>query len=232
LAANFGKFEAVSQGHLIDVLTGRPDWAAVLLEEIASGRIPKTALPAFSARRIVALKNEALTEKLDEVWGSLGSSASDKTKEIAALKKKLTPERLAAADLRNGRQLYAGICGACHMLYGEGGKIGPDLTGSGRSNLDYLLENIIDPSAVVSADHRITTVTLADGRVISGTLGARTDRTITVKSPAGDTTVELSSITKQESTTTSLMPEGLLTAFQPDQVRDLIAYLMHPQQVE
>ncbi|WAC18655.1 c-type cytochrome [Luteolibacter sp. SL250] len=232
LAANFGKFEPVSQGHLIDAMTGRPDWATVLLDEISAGRIPKTALPAFSARRIVALKNNALTKRLNEVWGSLGSSAADKTKEIAALKKKLTPQTLAAADLKNGRQLYAGICGACHTLYGEGGKIGPDLTGSGRTNLDYLLENIVDPSAVVSADHRITTVTLNDGRVISGTLGAKTDRTLTVKSPAGDTTVEISNITKQESTTTSLMPEGLLTAFQPDQVRDLIAYLMHPMQVE
>jgi len=232
LAAHFSQFDPTAQGHLIDVLTGRADWANVLLDEIAAGRIAKTALPAFSARRIVALKDENLTKRLTDVWGSLGSSAADKTKAITDLKKKLTPETLAAADLRNGRQLYAGICGACHTLYGEGGKIGPDLTGSGRSNLDYLLENIIDPSAVVSVDHRITTVTLQDGRVISGTIGAKTDRTLTLKSPAGDTTVEISTITKQETTATSLMPEGLLTSFQPDQVRDLIAYLMHQGQVD
>lgn len=232
LVANYEKFTPAARDQLTDVLTARPDWATVLLDEIEAGRIPRTALPAFSARRIVALKNDALTKRLNEVWGTLGSSAADKTKAIADLKKQLTPERLAAADLRNGRQVYAAICGACHVLYGEGGKIGPDLTGSGRSNLDYLLENIIDPSAVVSADHRITTVTLQDGRVISGTIGPRTDRTLTLRSPAGDTTVEIATITKQENTTTSLMPEGLLTAFQPDQVRDLIAYLMHPGQVD
>ena len=189
-------------------------------------------ITVFSARRILALKNEPLAKKLNDVWGTLGNSAAEKTKAVAELKKKLSPETLAAADLKKGRQLYAGICGACHTLYGEGGKIGPDLTGSGRSNLDYLLENIVDPSAVVSADYRITTVTLKDGRAISGTIGAKTDRTLTLKSPAGDTTVEISTIEKQETTTTSMMPEGLLTAFQPDQVRDLIAYLMHQGQVD
>jgi putative membrane-bound dehydrogenase-like protein len=231
LVANFGKFEAVSQGHLIDLLTGRPAWADILLDEIASGRIPRTALPAFSARRIVALENGPLTEKLTEIWGSINSSAGDKSKAIADLKKKLTPEVLAKADLRNGKLLYSGICGACHTLYGQGGNLGPDLTGSGRSNIDYLLENIIDPSAVVTADYRITTLTLNDGRILSGTIGAQTARTLTLKSPAGDTTVELSAVEKQESTTNSLMPEGLLTAFQPDQARDLIAYLMHDGQV-
>lgn len=232
LVSRFGEFDAHAQGTLIDLLTGRREWAAVLLDEIAAGRIPGTALPAFSARRIIALKDDALTRRLNEVWGTLGSSAGDKSKAIAALKKNLTPETLSGADLKNGRVLYAGICGACHTLYGEGGKIGPDLTGSGRANLDYLLENIIDPSAVVSADYRITTLTLADGRVLSGTIGTRTEKTLTLRSPAGDTTVELSSISKQESNATSMMPEGLLTAFQPEQVRDLIAYLMHQGQVD
>lgn len=232
LIGHFGEFEPGAQGNLIDLLTGRAAWADILLDEIAAGRIAKTALPAFSARRIVALKNDALAKKLNDVWGTLGNSPAEKTKAMADLKKKLTPETLAAADLKKGRQLYAGICGACHTLYGEGGKIGPDLTGSGRTNLDYLLENVVDPSAVVSADYRITTITLKDGRIISGTIGAKTDRTLTLKSPVGDTTVETSAIEKQETTAVSMMPEGLLTAFQPDQVRDLIAYLMHQGQVD
>ena len=54
------------------------------------------------------------------------------------------------------------------MLYGKGGKLGPDLTGSGRTNLDYLLENIVDPNSAVSADYRMNILHLKDGRVLSG----------------------------------------------------------------
>ncbi len=85
----------------------------------------------------------------------------------------MKPAVLATANLANGRALYASVCGACHVMYGEGGKIGPDLTGSGRANLDYLLENIADPSAVVSADYRMSLVTLKDGRASAGSLPGR-----------------------------------------------------------
>ena len=56
------------------------------------------------------------------------------------------------------------VCASCHQLYGYGGEIGPDLTGAGRDNLDYLLENIVDPSASVSADFRMVVVAMNDGR--------------------------------------------------------------------
>ncbi len=232
LIAHFAAFTPATQANVIDVLVGRAAWAEILLDEIGRGTIPKTALPAFSARRIAGLKNPTLTRKLTESWGSLNDSAGAQKKAMADLKAKLTPEVLAKADLKNGRQLFSAICGACHTLYGEGGKLGPDLTGSGRSNIDYLLENILEPSAVVSADYRITTVTLKDGRVLAGTLGPKTDRTITLRLPTGEMVLDTAEIAKQETTATSMMPEGLLAAFQPDQVRDLIAYLMHQGQVD
>jgi len=232
IADHFSDFAPADQNHVVDSLVGRPAWAHILLDRIGEGKIPKTALQAFSARRILSLKDETLSKKLNETWGTINSATGDKQKALAEWKAKLTPNALKSADLKNGRQLYAGICGACHTLYGEGGKLGPDLTGSGRSNLDYLLENILDPSAVVSADYRITTLTLADGRTLSGVIAGKTDRTITLRQPTGETTLEKTAISKQETTAVSLMPEGLLTAFQADQVRDLIAYLMHPTQVE
>ena len=68
------------------------------------------------------------------------------------------------------------ICGTCHRLYGNGGEIGPDLTGSGRDNLDYLLENIVDPSATVSADFRMVVVAMRDGRVLNGLVKAQSPR--------------------------------------------------------
>jgi len=85
------------------------------------------------------------------------------------------------ADLSRGRLVFNTVCAACHTLYGEGGKVGPDLTGGGRDILDYLLENIVDPSATVTADFRMSIVELKDGRVLNTLLAARTERTLTLK---------------------------------------------------
>ena len=148
------------------------------------------------------------------------------------MKAQLTPATLAKANLSQGRVLFTAVCSACHVMYGQGGKIGPDLTGSGRANLDYLLENIADPSGVVSADFRMSLLTLKDGRSVSGIIVESNDRTLTLRTVTEVLTLERTEIVKQETSPMSMMPEGLLLALQPDMVRDLIAYLMHPVQVK
>jgi putative heme-binding domain-containing protein len=198
---------------------------------MAAGAIAKTDLTAFHARQIRGFGDEALTEQLSEVWGELRESAADKKALVEKLKGDLKPEALATANPGKGRALYAAVCGACHVMYGEGGKIGPDLTGSGRANLDYLLENIVDPSAVVSADYRMSLVTLEDGRALSGVIAGKDERTLTLRTLAETMTIDQKEVVKIDTSPLSMMPEGLLLAFPPDQVRDLIAYLMHPVQV-
>ncbi len=232
LIQDYRKFATAERTAVIDALVSRPAWVAALLENMGDqgAKIARSDLTAFHARQIRSFEVPALTAKLTEVWGELRESVGDKAKLIHDLKAQLTPAVLAKANLSQGRAMYQ-ICAACHQMYGEGGKVGPDLTGSGRSNLDYLLENIIDPSGVVSADYRMSLLTLKDGRVLSGVIARQNDRTLTLRLMTEETTVEKSEIAKQETSPVSMMPEGLLMAFQPDQVRDLIAYLMHPSQV-
>jgi len=150
---------------------------------------------------------------------------------MTKLKSQLTPDLLTTADKGAGRVVFETVCATCHTLYGQGGQIGPDLTGGGRANIDYLLENIVDPGAAVSADFRLNVITLKDGRVLNGMISAKTDRTLTVKTSTESVTVERSEIVKTEELSQSLMPEGLLTVLSDTQVRDLFAYLMHPTQV-
>lgn len=230
LAAGYRKFATEDRPALIATLVSRPAFARALLKQVADGKIPRTEVSAFHARQIRGLGDEALSKELAAVWGELREAGGDKAKMIEEMKGKLTPAALAKANLSNGRALYQ-LCAACHMMYGEGGKVGPDLTGSGRANLDYLLENILDPSGVVSADYRMSMVTLKDGRVLSGVVARQDDRTLTLRLMTEETTVEKAEIAKQDTSPVSMMPEGLLTALQPEQVRDLIAYLMHPSQV-
>lgn len=231
LAARYRRFYPKERASIVETLVSRPEWAAALLDEIEKEKIPKTALSPFHARQIRSFNDESLANRLAEVWGDFRESSEEKREQIESWKQKLDSKTLAQADLPNGRVVYSAVCAACHALYGEGGAIGPDLTGSGRANLDYLLENIVDPSAVVGADHRMSVLQLSDGRTITGVVSEENDRTVTLKLLNGSEAIEKSGIEKREVLPVSMMPEGLLQAFGEDQVRDLIAYLMHPVQV-
>ena len=115
-------------------------------------------------------------------------------------------------------------------MFGEGKHIGPDLTGSNRNNLDYLLENILDPSAVVAADFRASVFALKNGRVITGVAVEQTDRTVSIQTQNELITVERSEIDEMKLTNNSLMPDGLLQPLTDDQVCNLIGYLMATEQ--
>jgi putative membrane-bound dehydrogenase-like protein len=232
LARRYGAFYPHEQQALIDTLTTRPAFAEALLERVAAGAIPKSALTAAQARQIRALGKQALDEKLSAVWGDIRESSADTEARIAALKAQLTPETLAQADPRHGRVVFNQTCASCHKLYGEGQLIGPDLTGSGRHDINYLIENIVDPSALLAADFRMTLVTMTDGRVLSGNVAGQSDRTLTLKMIGTEQAIERDQIAKIEQLPMSLMPEGLLHTLNETQVRDLFAYLMTTAQVE
>lgn len=230
LATNYKRFSIEARRAVIDTLVSRPSFARALLDRVDPTKIPRTDITAFHARQIRAFNDNDLNARLTEVWGDLRDDGGDKVKAIAEWKAKLAPATLAKADLSRGRALYS-LCSACHVLYGEGGKIGPDLTGSGRANLDYLLENILDPGGVVSPDYRMSIVTMKDGRALTGVVSAQNERTITLRTLTESLTLDRADVAKQEVSSVSMMPEGLLQALTPEQARDLIAYLMHPVQV-
>jgi len=209
----------------------RASAAKAFLNAIAAGRIPRDALNPTHARQIAGLGDAAVGAQLAEVWGVAGGGDADKRKAIATLRAELAPAA-ASADLAAGRVQFQRLCSGCHVLYGEGGQVGPDLTGSGRASLDYLLENVVDPGAVVAADYRMTVVELKDGRTLNGLLREANPRTVTLMMPGERTTLERSEITRLETTSSSMMSEGLLESLKPEERRNLVGYLMHPRQVE
>jgi putative heme-binding domain-containing protein len=109
--------------------------------------------------------------------------------------------------------------------------LGPDLTGSQRTNPDYLLENIIDPSAGVSRDFQLHLIRTRGGRVVSGFVVAENDRTLTLASLNEQVTLPVAEIETRERLSQSMMPEGLLQGLTVTEVRDLFGYLSSPAQV-
>ena len=231
IATNYNLIDPIKRDAVIQVLLTRPAYVWALLAEIASGSIPRTVLTPFNARQIRGLGDDALTRELSKIWGESREPAANKRALFDGLKAELTPATLAGANKSNGRVIYSNLCATCHTLYGHGGRLGPDLTGSGRSNIDYLLENILDPGANLAANFRMNLITLNDGRTLSGTILGSTARTLTVQGMTDNVTVEQSDIVTRQQLMQSMMPEGLIESLTTEQRRDLIAYLMHPTQV-
>ena len=223
---NFWTRNPIHRPVAIDTLVSRASYASDLLDAIEKGRIPPRAVSPFQARQIRSLEDETLNKRLGELWGEVNETSAEKKEEIAKWKSLLTEEVIGQADPVKGEVVFAQSCGACHQLYGKGGNFGPDLTGSDRHNLDYLLGNIINPNDVVPADYRLTVFTLKDARVVSGIVPEEDERSVSVQTPAGLVKIEAKEIQSRETLPLSLMPEGLLKAMPDEEVRDLIAYLM------
>lgn len=210
----------------VEALISRPAHAAALIEAMANGRVPRSHVGVLQARAIAQLGDEKLQRRLREVWGELRVNGADRAAEIARWRAQLDAATLARGDAKRGKQVFAGVCAACHRLYGEGGQLGPDLTGSDRRQLNYLLENLLDPNAVVPADYRMEVIQLKDGRTLSGVIAERAQNTLTLQTPAQRQVVARSDIASQQTLPQSMMPEGLLQALGRDAVADLFAYLM------
>jgi len=223
-------FRAETRPAVISMLTSRAASARLLLEAVAAKKISRRDISAYDARQIHSLGDESLDKLLSTAWGEFRSSTEEKKSQMASLRAKLTPERIGGAELRRGRDVFLKTCAVCHRLYGEGALIAPELTGSGRADLGYLLENIVDPSAVVAADYRISFVELKDGRTLTGIAGEKREHTMSIQTLTEKITVEQSQVENIQPSALSLMPEGLLDSLSDDEKRDLLGYLMTPRQ--
>ncbi|MCG3198522.1 MAG: hypothetical protein GHCLOJNM_03024 [bacterium] len=227
LISRYASLDPEYRTECLSALSSKPDFAFPLVEAVASGQIPREDLSAFHVRQMRGFGDESLNRRLDEVWGKARESDTYKRELLAHHQARLSPEILAKADLAGGRELFLKTCSACHVLFGEGRLVGPDLTGSNRRDLAYLLENLVDPSAMVPADFKMTMVTLADGRILNGVVTGATEKTMTLRTQEEDLILDRSEIEETRPSDLSLMPDGLLDPLTEDQIRDLMGYLMH-----
>jgi putative heme-binding domain-containing protein len=222
---HYGDFAIDEKTDAIATLSARPEYALALLDAVEKKVVPRQDLNAFMVRQLLALNHPKVTQRVNQVWGTLRSPSADKAARLAGLKKQLEPEALKQANLGQGRALFTKHCAACHKLFGEGGAIGPDLTGSQRTNLDYVLENMLDPSALVPREYQVQTVVTDGGRVITGIVKEETDRALTMQTQNEVIVVPKDEIDSRRQANVSMMPEGVIEQLRPEELRDLVAYL-------
>lgn len=226
LLSRMAGFKDGNRGLAIDTMASREAYAVDLIAAIEQERIDARELTAAQVRQMTAFGNEHIKSVLEAKWGVIQETPEAR---VAAIKKwqgVLTPKTIAKADLENGAALFKKSCANCHQLYGEGKAIAPDLTGANRSNLEYLLMNIVDPSSVVPKQFTTSVIALKDGRVITGVIVSETEQTLMIQTDKEQLSVSRGDVEESRNTGKSLMPDGMLDTLTEDQVRDLFGFMM------
>jgi putative heme-binding domain-containing protein len=224
LMSKYETFSREDKQTTIQTMASRPDYGWQLASMLKENRIPKKDIPAYVAVQLKRVVGNGFVE----IWGPIDEITSDKQTQLKKYQRILNEKDLASASPHDGLLVFQRTCGACHKMHGEGGIIGPDLTGSNRTNIPYLLSNILDPSGDIQDDYKMVVITTQDGRTHTGNIIAQNNRTLTLRTVTDEAlAINKSEIQSQEQTSNSLMPEGLLNMLTETEVLNLVAFLRH-----
>jgi putative heme-binding domain-containing protein len=211
------------KSQLREGLLSRKSFAQVLLSSVDQGGIPATAIPLEQIQRVASLESPELDRLVRKHWGQLGATKGEKLAEVRRLNNDL---RAAQGSFTAGEAVFKKNCASCHQLFGEGTKLGPDLTTANRKDRDFMLVSLVDPSSVIRKEYSSFIVQTKDGRVLSGMAIARDDAGVTLVNAKNEkTTILGSEIDELQESRLSLMPEDLYKQLKPQELRDLFAYL-------
>jgi putative heme-binding domain-containing protein len=228
--AVFSQLDAAEKRDALNTLFSRAASARVVLAAVDTKKIARSEITAPLARQLQNIKDPEIEKWVAKNWGMVRTSSAEKQEQVAKFKKFLGTDAILRADVSHGRVLYSQICAVCHTMFGEGGKIGPELPGS-FEDVDYLLQNILDPNATIGKDYQQTFITTKSGQLVAGIITAEDERAVVLKTLADPVTVPRADIKEMQTSEMSMMPEGLLLALDEQGVRDLFLYLRQRKQV-
>jgi putative heme-binding domain-containing protein len=219
-------FSPAARQAAADVLVSRRPWTEEFLNAVEKKIIGPEEISASVFRTLANYKDPIIDERSARLLGRFHESSPDKLKLIAEKKKMVLS---GEPDWRRGKEIATKTCLVCHKFYGQGAEVGPDLTGVGRSTLDALLANVIDPNQVVGKGYENVEVGTKDGRAISGRMVENSESHVKIISagPKEDV-IARSDITSIRVSKLSVMPEGLEQMPDAD-FRDLIWYIFNPE---
>lgn len=220
----YAKLTPVLKSRVRSALLARQSWATLTLQRIDEGKFPAKDF-TIDELRAVALHNDP---KLDALvrkhWGNIQpATPGEKLAEVRRFNNDL---RAGTGDPIKGKLHFTKHCAACHQLFNEGTKLGPDLTTANRQDRDYLLVSIVDPSAIIRKEYLRYQIDTHDGRRLSGMVVEQSPEKIVISDPKNQRTeIARNQIEAIRESPLSLMPENIIKELKPQELRDLFSYL-------
>ena len=227
----YASLDPAQRRDALNTLVSRAAYAKPLLAAVSAGTVSLKDLTADIIRQLRTLKDPDLQAEFKRVYGTVRETGADQKVEIEKYRRVWAAGGSTPGNASAGRVVFNKVCAQCHFLFDTGGKVGPDITGANRADLNYLLETIVDPNAVIPNEYRATEVETKDGRSLTGVVKSQTDKTVALQTANELITIPRDEIASQRQSELSMMPEGLLTPLADQEVRDLLYYLSRQGQV-
>ena len=196
------------------------------MKAVEEKKIPTDDVTTNHVRQILGLKDQPLADRVTAIWGLVRTERNpERVKIVEEMQKVITSH--PPGNALAGRVVFNRICAQCHSIYGsKQGTLGPDLTGSGRANLDAVLSNVLDPSLVIGAPYLVYVARTKSGEVYSGILVEKSDQRIVLKDQTRQFVIPAADLQKLKVQNISMMPEGLEKAMSQQEFIDLVAFLL------
>jgi putative membrane-bound dehydrogenase-like protein len=208
---------------ILDALLARPARVQQLLDAVEKKQVLASQLEPAKVTLLRKHPDAKVRARAEKV---LKDQVAPERQEVIA---KYQAAKLAEKpDPARGKLLFKKTCAACHRLENEGHEVGPDLLSAlAGKDAEALLIDILDPSREVDPRYIDYVVTLKDGRVVTGLIASETANSVTLRrADKAEDTLLRTQIDDIQATAKSLMPEGLEMQLSPQEVYDVIAYLL------
>ncbi len=225
LLQRYEKLSLADRTAALAALTSRTPLALTLVKSMAAGTFDKKQLTALHIRQMRNLGSEELSTLLEKTWGKFNPTSEGSKATVAKFKKLYSEAPLWAYDAGKGREVFTKVCSTCHAYGGGDPRIGPDLGGTWRNGIDYFLENISDPNAVIGEDFQLTIITKKDSNVLAGAVEKESATTVGLRTLTESVSVAKADIKSREKLQQSLMPPGLLESLSEREALELLKFL-------
>jgi putative membrane-bound dehydrogenase-like protein len=222
IADSYSGLASAARDRAFELLAARASWANELLTRVEAQSIAAADLGPQKMHRLRNHPDAATSQRATKLFESLAGASNAKINELIA---KLLPDVDKPGDRAHGKELFKQNCATCHTAFGEGAKVGPDISGMGAHGARDLLPIILDPNRTVEAAFAEWAITTKDERNVAGVLVRESKDSVLLRSSSGDVEVARDDIDTMRNTGRSPMPAGLEAALGPDGLRDVIAYL-------
>ncbi len=208
----------------IAALMRRAEWTTALLDAVEKGKLTKTDLATEQWGQLKQNPNRMIARRAEKL-SETGSAISADRQEIV---NKLLPLAKEKGDPARGKEVFTATCVVCHVFDGQGGKVGPDLTGIAARDRSEILVDILDPNRSVEANYRLWNVTTKDGETFSGRLDTETQTSVEILDTTGQKhPIQRKDIASIDSSQLSIMPTGF-EALPPADLKALLEFLTQP----